>query len=553
MEYSKGHFYSIIRIMLDICRNIPKKPGVYIMRDENRRVLYVGKAKNLKNRVTSYFHTSTSLSARRDLPSPWIELMIRQIDDIETIIVSNEFEALLLENNLIKKYHPTYNIRLKDDKTFPYLKLTNEEFPRLTITRNVLNDKAKYFGPYLSANSLRQTIQFIRKNFGIVTHTYKTGQRACLNYQLGLCAAPYAGKVTKEEYDNRINSTIKFLKGNYKELLKELQLDMEKQANNMDFEGAAKTRDQIANLNRLIESQHIVSAHLTNRDIFAVYKMYDIATCTVMKVRQGKLLHCNNLQFDAVDKFDEKDILHAVLSQYYVNNFDIPKEILVNTEVEDLTILVSAFLERGIKTQISKPKPGDQMALVDLALENAIDSTNQVLTKSKQLNNILESLQRDLELPKSPQIIEAFDISNLGENQAVGAMVTFVKGVPCKDRYRKFIIKTVVGQNDVAMMGEIVSRRLNNKELPKPSLILIDGGKGQLNAACEVLKKLGLKIPIIGLVKKDELIFIPKVELPIALNLQSKSLLLLRAIRDEVHRFGISFHRAKRNKAFLEK
>lgn len=525
-------------------QNISRKPGVYMMKDKDGVVLYVGKAKNLKNRVTSYF--------QRDLPSPWIGLMVDQIDDIETIVVTNEFEALLLENNLIKKYHPQYNIRLKDDKTFPFIKLTNEEFPRITIVRKITKDGGKYFGPYLSAWSLRQTIQFIRRNFGIVTHSYKVGQRACLNYQLGLCSSPYAGKISKADYENRVKSTVKFLKGDYRELLKELEDLMKIQSRDMNFEAAAKTRDQISSVNRLVETQNIVSTNQKNRDIFAVYKLYDIGTCTVMKVRGGKLLYSNTLSFDEAVNFTESDMLQAVLNQYYINNMDIGREILVNAEVEDLTMIVSAFEHQGVRTSIVMPKMGEKKKLVELALENAIERATQLLAKNHKTQQILDSLQKDLKLEKSPIRIEAYDISNLGASSAVGAMITFVNGVPHKDHYRKFIIKTVDGQNDYAMMKEILTRRFKNAELPKPNLILIDGGKGQLNAACSVLNNLGLKMPIIGLAKQYELIYIPGSEKPIALDYNSESLLLMRAIRDEVHRFGISFHRERRGKEFLK-
>lgn len=527
----------------ELIKNISISAGVYIMRGEDREVLYVGKAKNLKKRVTSYF--------RNDLPSPWIAIMVSRISDIETIVVKNEFEALLLENNLIKKYHPQYNIRLKDDKTFPYLKLTNEEFPRIMTTRKVLNDKARYFGPYLSVYSLRQAIQFIRKNFGIVTHTYKKGQRACLNYQIGLCAAPYAGKVTKDEYDQRIQATVKFLKGDFKELLRELEAKMNLRAENQDFEAAALIRDQILNLKRMIDSQNIVSTKLINQDVIAVYKIYNVASCTIMKVRHGKLLGSNTLNFDNNEDFSNGDILQAVLSQYYINNMDIPREILISHEIEELALINDAFLENGIHTKILVPITGEKRHLVELAIENAINNTNQILSKSKLSINILESIQKDLSLEKLPIRIEAFDISNLGKSHAVGAMVTFVNGIPNKDHYRKFIIKTIEGQNDFAMMAEVIRRRFMNKDLPKPDLMLIDGGKGQLSAVLKVLSELKLKIPVIGLAKKYELIYKPGQDLPIALAYDSKSLLFLRSMRDEVHRFVITFHRFRRKKEFF--
>ncbi len=551
----------------EILKNLSDSPGVYIMRDQDREVLYVGKAKNLKKRVASYF--------RRDLPSAWIKIMVSLIDDIETIVVKNEFEALLLENNLIKKYHPKYNILLKDDKTFPYLKLTNEEFPRILTTRKVINDKARYFGPYLSVYSLRQAIQFIRKNFGIVTHPYKVGQRACLNYQIGLCSAPYAGKISNEEYDERVRATIKFLKGDFKELIAELENKMNKLAKGEDFEAAAIVRDQITNLNRMVENQNIVSTKQVNQDIIGVYKIYGIGSCTIMKVRQGKLLGSTTLNFDKVEDFDESDILQAVLSQHYIYNMDIPQEILVGTMsksenvneyILSINLLEQAFLERGIRTKIVLPTMGEKRHLVDLAVDNAVNNTNQVLSKTKLSADILDSLKKDLGMQKLPSRIEAFDISNLGTSSAVGAMVTFINGVPYKDHYRKFIIKTVEGQNDFAMMAEVIRRRLkfstrstiaqgrlsSNNKMPLPDLMLIDGGKGQLGMVSKVLKDMKLKIAVIGLAKKYELIYKPGQDLPIALDFDSKSLLLLRSIRDEVHRFVITFHRARRGKEFLK-
>lgn len=529
--------------MNEILKHIPKASGVYIMRDKDRKVLYIGKAINLNNRVKSYF--------QKDLPSPWIAIMVKQIKDIETIVVTNEFEALLLENNLIKKYHPQYNIRLKDDKTFPYLKLTNEEFPRIMVVRKVANDKAKYFGPYLSAYALRQSIYFIRKNFGIVTHTYKKGQRACLNYQIGLCSAPYAGKISKADYNDRVRSTIKFLQGDFKELLKELNTKMKVASMQEHFEEAAVLRDQIQNVTRLAEAQNIVSTKLVNRDVIAVYKIYDMAVCVIMKVRQGKLLGSNALFFEEIDGFGESEVLEAFISQHYLNNFDVGREILISHEVNNHNLIMDAFGEKGLKTKIVVPKTGEKMKLVELAMENAVTAANQKLSKSKKTMEILECLKNDLRLDKLPTRIEAYDISNLGSSSAVGAMVTFVNGIPHKDHYRKFIVKTVDGQNDFAMMAEVICRRFGNKELPKPDLMLIDGGTGQLSAVLKVLKDLKLKIPTIGLAKKYELIYIPGAQIPIALDYESKSLLLLRSIRDEVHRFVITFHRVRRGKDFI--
>lgn len=524
------------------------------MKDADGEVLYVGKAKMIKRRVASYF--------RNNLPSPWIRIMVSRIENIETIVVGNEFEALLLENNLIKKYHPNYNILLKDDKTFPFLKLTNEEFPRIMIVRKVANDKARYFGPYLSAYALRQSIQFIRKNFGIVTHTYKKGQRACLDYQLGLCAAPYAGKTTPAEYQKRVDLTIEFLKGNFKELRLELEKKMKSESEAMEFEAAAKTRDQLSNLDRMVATQNIVSTKMVNQDVIGVYKLYSLATCTIMKIRGGKLLGSRTLEFKDVADFSEGDILEAVLSQHYIHNMDLPREILISHEVEDLSLINDAFLENKKKTKILVPKLGEKRNLIQLALENCMNKANLILNRSKISEQILDSLQNDLKLMKRPVRIEAYDISNLGANQAVGAMVTFVGGIPEKNSYRKFIIRSVEGQNDFAMMSEVLRRRVglsksskvsNNKVLPKPDLILIDGGKGQLNAAYKVLKSLGWeKVQIIGLAKKFELIYKPGIDLPLALSMEAKSLLLLRAIRDEVHRFGITFHRLRRGKDFIK-
>lgn len=528
----------------NILKNLPHLPGVYLMKDKDANVLYVGKAKDLSKRVPSYFHS--------DLPSPWIKVMVGQIADIETITVKTEFEALLLENNLIKKFKPQFNIRMRDDKTFPFLKFTNEEFPRLVVTRKIVNDGGKYFGPYLSAFALRSTIEFLRKTYGIVTHSYKIGQRPCLNHQIGLCSAPYAGMISKEEYIERVNLSVKFIKGEYKNLLKELQAKMKKEAKKMNFENAANIRNQIDIVNNLVSSQAVVSTKQTNRDIFAVYKIYETAVCSVLKVRSGKLLYASNLELESAADTSEGDLLQSVISQFYLNNFDIPKEIIVSHPFLDEDIMADILSERDGRIKIGLPNNRERKELADIAMQNAEQNARTIVNRLKINEEILIMMQKDLNLKKLPIRIEAFDISNLGTTNAVGAMVVFQKSLPYKDHYRKFIIKSVEGQDDFAMMAEVVRRRYKNKDLPKPDLILIDGGQGQLGAAVEELSKLGFgDIPIIGLAKRYELIFIPDNKRPIILNNDSKSLLLLRQIRDEVHRFVIGFHRERRGKRLL--
>lgn len=538
-----------------ILQKIPGRPGVYIMKDGEGKPLYVGKAKNLKKRVVSYFSNSPTSSRLRGAGriAPWTRVMVNLVRDIETIVTQNELEALLLENNLIKSYKTPFNIKMRDDKTYPYIKITNEEFPRMIITRRIEQDGAKYFGPYLSAYAMRETVELLQRVFGIVTHTYRKGQRACLNYQIGLCSAPYAGKISPEDYADNVDKATRLLAGEYKGMLKDVKKQMNEASAAMEFEKAANLRNQLAALTRIIDQQRVVSTGQENRDVIAVVSHYSLASGEVMIVRDGKVVGNFHVILAGVEGKKKEEIIQNLVSQYYLNAKSIPREIVLSNPIEDEDLIVRALKRRGVKTRFIVPKRGEKKQLVELALHNARHHLEQEVGKAKLNESVLEELKHILHLERLPRRIEAYDISNLGETEAVGAMVAFVDGEPVKEHYRKFIIKSVAGQNDTAMMAEIVKRRMMNTELPRPNLMLIDGGKGQLAAVWKILKDMGIdNVYAIGLAKKWELIFTVGSSRPIALNQESPALLMLMRIRDEVHRFGLGFHRQRRSKKFLK-
>lgn len=535
-----GYNNSAMKLLFN--KKIPHKSGIYIFKDIEGKPLYVGKAKDLKKRVDSYRRVNQLL--------PWTKVMINLAKDLEVVVTTNELEALLLENNFIKNFYPPFNIKMRDDKTYPYLKITKEEFPRLLITRKIESDGGRYFGPYLSAYMLKDTIGFLRRVFGLVTHKYRRGQRPCLDYELGLCAAPYAGKISAEEYGQNVAEAIKLLEGKSREVIKFIKQKMARAAQKMEFEKAARLRDELRSLERLQEQQHVVFIDRGNRDIIAVATHYSLAVVEIMLMREGNIIGNYPVEFENIEGKCTGEILENVIGQFYINYEHVPPEIFVNAPVNNQDLLIKALQYRGKKVKIILPKRGKSKRLIKLAEDNANFHLQQSKQKKNVLKSVLKDLQKILRLPKIPRRIEAFDISNLKSTNAVGAMVTFVDGEPYKNHYRKFIIKTVREQNDVAMMAEIVRRRFKNKSLPKPDLILIDGGRGQLGAILAVEKEENIDVPTIGLAKQWELVYTKDKSEPIILPENNQGLLLLKKIRDEVHRFGISFHRHRREKVY---
>ncbi len=535
----------------DKLKTLPTNPGVYIMRDKTGEVIYVGKAKNLKNRVSQYFrHTEKPAK---------VQAMVDNVDNFDYFITVSELDALALENNLIKRYQPFYNILLKDGKTFPYIKIDmKEEFPRLEIVRKIKNDGAKYFGPYFAGIDPKAIIKTISSAFKIRTCSKKFSsekhlKRECLNYSLGLCLAPCTGKVTKEEYAEELKKVVNFLNGNDDEIEKVLLEKMISASNQEHFERAIELREALKMVAKL--KQRVVANMPKNvdKDVIAYVTDGLSGVVTIMVIRGGKILGIQNyVQSD----IDEYETVSNFITQYYQNMLP-PSEIIVSHEVDDA--LIGDYLGKKIHTT-AKPH-GINLTLLKMAKENARDYLEKHIEKEKLMyNNTLgavQALQEKLHLKSLPRRMECYDISHISGTNKVASMVVFKDGKPAKKDYRKFKIKTVKGSNDFASLQETLERRLVRLQNgdgesfnEKPDLLVIDGGKGQLSSTFEILKKLGFedKIEIISLAKKLEEVFVVGQSAPVILKYGSAELKLLQRIRDEAHRFAITFHRQTRTK-----
>jgi len=514
-------------------KNLPPKPGVYLFK-KGQTVLYVGKAKNLKKRVTSYF--------QKMVPSQKPE-MLAEADNLEHIITSSETEAIFLESNLIKKYQPKHNIILKDDKNFIYIKITAEDFPLITLVRKIAKDQAKYFGPYLSAKSARETLNILRKIFPFRTCP-TLPKKPCLMFHLGYCPAPCHNQIKKEEYQKNIAKIIKFLKGNLDEILKDLKEEMKKAAALKAFEKAAKFRDQIFTLERVLEKQKIISPKNVNQDILSLARQKESAAINLFSVRNGKLMDKKTFILNHAEKAGPPEIFSSFINQYYQKVPDKPEEIILDQTLENQETLAKIYNLRIITVQ-----RGKNFQLIKLGQENATDYlANRLLSEEKNLlkaKNALLSLQKSLGLKKLPIRIEAYDISNIQGVNPVGSMIVFAKGLPAKSDYRKFKIKTIKSANDPGMMAEVLTRRFKNENWPPPDLVILDGGKPQLGAGLKVFKKLKINIPLITLAKRLEEIYSPGHKKPLTLTQNSSSLHLLQNIRDEAHRFALGYFRQR--------
>ena len=559
-----------------ILDNLPIKPGVYLHKNKQGKVIYVGKAVNLRSRVRSYFHKSARQHAKTNR-------LVKEIADIDFIVADSELEALLLENTLIKKYQPHYNVRLKDDKRYPYIKVHwQEDYPRVTTTRRLQNDGARYFGPYTAAWAAYQTLDLVRKIFPYLTCTRTiTGQdeRACLYYHIGRCAAPCIGAVNKEEYRRIIDDLCDFLNGHTGSVVAELQQEMQAAAAQLDFEKAAQLRDQLKAIDQVVEKQKVVNAGTLNEDVIAFARADGDACVQVFFIRGGKLVGRDYFVLDgAVDEADS-EIMSSFLKQFYDQAANIPPKILLPQEVDELMIIRDWLKsKRGQKVTLKVPRRGKQKKLLDMAAQNAAETLSHLRARwaadeTKQTEGLTE-LQQALDLAEPPVRMECYDISTLQGTNTVGSMVVFVKGVPRKSDYRRFKIRGVRGQDDYAGLQEMLRRRFKrmtdkgytpDTTAPKPkaqqdnawalipNLVVIDGGKGQLNAALEVLDEFDLRdaIPIIGLAKREEEVFIPEQPEPIVLPRGSQGLFLLQRLRDETHRFGVTYHRNLRGKSAI--
>jgi len=544
--------------------NLPTNPGVYLFKDKKGGVIYVGKAGNLRNRVSSYFHKAEG----KDLKTL---SMLEKIEDIETIVTDTEKEAFILENNLIKEYHPRYNVKLRDDKNYPCLRLSIEEkFPTLNIVRRIKKDESIYYGPYPSATSLKETLKVIRKIFPIrtcINKKFSTRLRPCINYEIGRCLAPCCGMIDSIQYREIVNQLRMFLEGKNKDLLDILKKRMEEESEKLNFEAAARIRDQIRHIEKVIEKQKIVSSDFIDEDVigysfkdnkFIIYSLF---------VRKGKILGGKGFTIPYTG-LPEDEVIYSFIYQYYREGKFIPEEILIPIEIPDRKFLEEWLTELNVKkVRIHVPIRGDKKRLIKMACENA--EKFLVSSMDEEKDRFLELLKEKLYLKKVPRRIEAFDISNLYGGYAVGSMVTFENGVPAKEKYRHFKIKTVEGADDYGMMYEVLLRRYQKalEEGDLPDLILLDGGRGQLNVAHEVLKELKIEgIDLISLAKertlkdisrqrfekKGEKIFHPNYKEPFQLPKNSPILLFLDRIRNEAHRFAITYHKKIRKKGTIK-
>lgn len=551
-----------IELLSEKLSNLPSKPGIYQFKDKNGKVIYVGKSKNLRNRVRSYFQIGKPQDAKTNA-------MIRHIFDFEIIIVDSEIEAFLLEDNLIKSLKPKYNIMLRDDKSYPYVRVTNEEFPRIFSTRRLIKDGSKYFGPFTDVRSIKQLIRSIRTIFQLRSCDLKLTENAisrgkfkvCLDYHIRKCQGPCEGYISREEYLNNVKSAIQVLSGKTREIEKILEDEMYSLSERMVFEKAAIVRNKLQALREFSSRQKVIFTDFIDRDIFGIAKIDSYACSIVLKVREGKLLGKRHYIIKNAELDTEAEIIAKTIEKWYLETDFIPAELLVPCEFDQLEYITDWLGKRRGKTlSIQIPKIGEKKKIVDMANANANFILNEyLLALSKREQNVARSvlaLQRDLRLKNPPIRMECFDNSHLQGTNLVSSLVVFENGKPKKSDYRKFKIKTVDGNDDFASMREVVERRYSrlieeNQKLP--DLIIIDGGKGQLSAAVEVLTKLNLseKVTVIGLAKRLEEIFLPGKKDAILLPKSSSSLKLLQQIRDEAHRFAITFHRQLREKNML--
>ena len=516
--------------------NLPNKPGVYIMRDNTDTIIYIGKAKNLVKRVKSYF--------REKLDRPKTQILMSHFDSLEYIVTNSEKEALILEATLIKKHRPRYNVQLKDDKRYPYVKITSESFPRLVITRNVTKDGI-YFGPFTDVGSVKQTVKFLKSLFKIRTCRNMDGP--CLNAQIDLCYAPCDGKISEKEYSEIINKIDLFFQGKYSTIVKNLKNEMAEAAKNEEYEKAAVIRDQISSIEEIMEKQFVdlVDDDL-DQDVIAIAPSKNEVVVIIMPIRNGKIVGRDDFLMGGSQYDSSSEVLFAFIQQYYGYNRHIPKQILLDEDIDEKELLEDWLSDlRGNKVKIKVPQKGVKLRLVKMAKKNAEIIKHQ----KKKMESALIELKKYLKLEKMPHVIEGYDISNISGKFAVGSKVSFKDGKPDKKRYKHFKMETP-GPNDFAMMEELLTRRLKMVDRdPEPDLIVIDGGKGQLGMACGVLEKLNLThIPIIGLAKEFEEVFTPNSRRPIIIPKNNKALYLLQQVRDESHRFAITYHRKLRSK-----
>jgi len=540
----------------DKLERLPDRPGVYLMRNAQGEIIYVGKAASLKNRVRSYF---------RGQHPPRTAVMVSHIADIEYILTDNEVEALVLECNLIKEYRPRYNVYLKDDKSYPYIKITvQEQFPRVQVTRTVVKDGSRYFGPYTNVGSLKETLKLLRSLFPVrncKATPLQPRSRPCLNAHIGRCLAPCTGQVDAAVYREAVNKVVLFLEGRYTALVQELKQQMEAAADRLEFEKAARLRDQLRAVEDVCKRQKIAAASGGNADTIALARQDEAALGLIFFSRGGKVIGRDHFFLTGTAGKSRAEVMAALLKGYYSRGVEIPPEIHLHDEPEDSTTITRWLCHlRGSRVNLKIPRRGTKLKLLRLVHENALSLLQEhLLSQQRQEEGgkgALAELQRLLELPRLPRRMEAYDISNFQGSNQVGAMAVFINGQSQPSAYRRFQIKTVQGPNDYASLQEILSRRLrraaeqDTRFVELPDLILIDGGLGQLRAARKIMASLGVEaIPTFALAKEEELLFREGSSEPLRLPRDSRGLQLLQRLRDEVHRFAVTYHRQKRDKS----
>jgi excinuclease ABC subunit C len=544
---------------------IPHDPGVYLLRDKAGKVLYVGKAKSLRSRVRAYFRDAGDGRFQ-------VRFLMRRVREFDTLVTSSEKEALILENNLIKQYKPRYNIRLKDDKSYLSAKVTNHPWPRITVTRRIVKDGGKYYGPFGSADGLRDTIDVIRKVFPLRTCSdgvFRNRSRPCLEYQIKRCLGPCCLPVDHAEYKRHLRAATLLLEGKDLDLLREMRAQMVVHAERLEFEEAARMRDRVRAIEKTVEEQTVLHHWGIDQDVFGLYREGGSIEAIALLIRRGKLTNTQAWSFDDLE-FADEDILADLLTQYYYGGRQLPDEVIVPVALEDAEVRADLLTERrGKKVEFILPQRGEKLRLLEMAMENARQSFASRRDSEKTRERMIDELRDKLRLRNAPRRIECYDISNLQGTMVVASQVTFDDGEANKNLYRRYRIRTVAGQDDFASMYEVLKRRLERaqRENAFPDLWVIDGGKGQLNVALAVLREFGLteQIDAVGLAKQhvlnsprerdvmksEERVFLPNRKDPIILKKNSTALFFLVRIRDEAHRFAITYNRELRNRLRL--
>ena len=545
----------MIAALKETLASVPTKPGVYQFKNKDDEIIYIGKAKNLRSRVRSYFQ-------KNKYQTPKNQSMIKRIENVEWIVVRSNVEALLTEANMIKEVQPKYNIDLKDDKSFPFIRISDEPYPQVLLTRKIEKDGSKYFGPYTDVKNLRYSLKALHKIFPVRSCSYYMDDdsvaakkvKVCLDYHIKKCEGPCEGFVNRDHYNAMIERVIKFLQGRTKETEEYVRRQMEIAAADLRYEDAAMYRDQLNAVRRFKERQRKVTADFDDRDIFALAREDDIGVMTILRVRNGRIFGREKVSLQNLDE-NEAPVFASVISRFYMDTDFLPKEITVSVLPEGQDELEEWLSDKkGSKVIIRQPQRGEKAKEVRMSYQNAKLLLGEWLINRKKRRELVpkmvNQLQEDLQLKAPPRRIEAFDISHLGGTNTVASLVCFVDGKPKKSEYRKFKVKTVSAIDDFASMREVVHRRYLRQKKEKgslPDLILIDGGKGQLSMAVSALRELGLDyVPIVGLAKRLEEVFVPGQSEAQSIHKQSPGLILLRRIRDEAHRFAITFQRSKR-------